>query len=51
LFKLEAQPGGSYRLRAKHSGLCVDVASSTNGEIVRQQSCHTGAGQQWKLVQ
>jgi len=43
--------GGYYRLTAKHSGRCLDVAgvSTSNGANVQQWECHGGDNQKWKI--
>lgn len=40
------------KIRAKHSGKCLDVegASRANGAKVIQWDCHGGANQKWRLV-
>jgi hypothetical protein len=41
---------GHYRIRARHSGLVLQVASSASGADITQQSDNGGAAQQWRLV-
>jgi hypothetical protein len=45
-------PGRSYRLIAKHSGMCMDVAGSGMGNSanVHQWNCHGGNNQLWKFT-
>ncbi|ANZ41150.1 cellulose-binding protein [Lentzea guizhouensis] len=42
--------GGYYRLRARHSGLVMQVASSSTGADVTQQPDTGATGQQWRVV-
>lgn len=43
---------GIYTLKAKHSGLCADVAASgtQDGANVAQWSCHGGNNQRWQFI-
>ena len=45
-------PSGYYKVIAKHSGKCLDVAgvSTADGAKVQQWSCTGGNNQRWKLV-
>ncbi len=42
--------GGYYRVRARHSGLVLQVASSSSGADVTQQADTNATGQQWQVV-
>lgn len=44
--------GAYYRLVARHSGRCLDINafSQADGAQVIQYECHSGANQQWRLV-
>ena len=42
--------GGYYRIRARHSGLVLQVASSSTGADVTQQPDSNATGQQWRAV-
>jgi pimeloyl-ACP methyl ester carboxylesterase len=42
--------GGYYRIRARHSGLVLQVASSTSGADITQQPDSNAASQQWQVV-
>jgi alpha-L-fucosidase 2 len=42
--------GGYYRIRARHSGLVLQVASNSSGADITQQSDSGATSQQWRLV-
>jgi poly(3-hydroxybutyrate) depolymerase len=42
--------GGYYRIRARHSGLVLQVASSASGADITQQPDGNSASQQWRVV-
>jgi alpha-L-fucosidase 2 len=42
--------GGYYRVRARHSGLVLQVASSSSGADITQQTDTGAASQQWRVV-
>jgi alpha-L-fucosidase 2 len=42
--------GGYYRVRARHSGLVLQVANSTSGTDVTQQTDTNATAQQWRVV-
>jgi len=42
--------GGYYRVRARHSGLVLQVASSSTGADVTQQTDTNATAQQWRVV-
>ncbi|GIF78518.1 hypothetical protein Asi02nite_80360 [Asanoa siamensis] len=42
---------GHYRVRARHSGLVLQVASNSNGTDITQQPDTNAANQQWRLVE
>ncbi len=42
--------GGYYRVRARHSGLVLQVASSSTGADITQQPDTGATGQQWRVV-
>ncbi len=42
--------GGYYRVRARHSGLVLQVASSSSGADVTQQTDTGATSQQWQVV-
>ncbi|HYQ64851.1 MAG TPA: ThuA domain-containing protein [Actinophytocola sp.] len=42
--------GGYYRVRARHSGLVLQVASSNNGADITQQTDTAAASQQWSVL-
>jgi type 1 glutamine amidotransferase len=42
--------GGYYRVRARHSGLVLQVASSASGADIAQQQDANSAAQQWRVV-
>ncbi|HEX7308379.1 glycoside hydrolase family 2 TIM barrel-domain containing protein [Lentzea sp.] len=42
--------GGFYRIRARHSGLVLQVASSSSGADITQQTDTGSAAQQWQVV-
>jgi alpha-L-fucosidase 2 len=42
--------GGYYRIRARHSGLVLQVANSSSGTDVAQQADTNGVAQQWRVV-
>jgi beta-galactosidase len=42
--------GGYYRIRARHSGLVLQVASSSTGADISQQPDSNAASQQWRVV-
>jgi beta-galactosidase len=41
---------GYYRIRARHSGLVLQVASSSTGADISQQPDSNAASQQWRVV-
>jgi alpha-L-fucosidase 2 len=41
---------GYYRVRARHSGLVLQVASSSSGADISQQSDTNATSQQWRVV-
>jgi poly(3-hydroxybutyrate) depolymerase len=43
--------GGYYRVRARHSGLVLQVANSSNGADITQQPDTNAASQQWQVVE
>jgi endo-1,4-beta-xylanase len=43
--------GGYYRIRARHSGLVLQVASSSGGADITQQPDNNAASQQWRAVE
>lgn len=50
-FLVESVGGGYYRIRARHSGKCLDVAgwSGSAGTGLQQWECHGGANQQFAI--
>ncbi|WP_371872261.1 RICIN domain-containing protein [Phytohabitans houttuyneae] len=50
-FDFLASDGGHYRIRARHSGLVLQVASNSTGANITQQSDTNAASQQWRLVE
>ncbi|MFD8498910.1 RICIN domain-containing protein [Amycolatopsis sp. NPDC059657] len=42
--------GGYYRIKARHSGLVLQVASSNSGADISQQPDSNATGQQWRVV-
>jgi alpha-L-fucosidase 2 len=42
--------GGYYRIRARHSGLVLQVASSSSGADITQQADTNATSQQWQVV-
>ncbi|HYQ64855.1 RICIN domain-containing protein, partial [Actinophytocola sp.] len=42
--------GGFYRVRARHSGLVLQVASSSSGADITQQADSNATTQQWRVV-
>jgi beta-galactosidase len=42
--------GGFYRIRARHSGLVLQVAGTGSGADITQQPDANAAGQQWRVV-
>jgi hypothetical protein len=42
--------GGFFRIRARHSGLVLQVASSSTGADITQQPDSNAASQQWRVV-
>jgi alpha-L-fucosidase 2 len=42
--------GGYYRVRARHSGLVLQVANSTSGTDITQQADSNATAQQWRVV-
>ncbi|WP_346127916.1 RICIN domain-containing protein [Lentzea roselyniae] len=42
--------GGYYRIRARHSGLVLQVASNSTGADITQQSDTNSPSQQWQVV-
>ena len=42
--------GGYYRVRARHSGLVLQVANSNSGTDITQQPDTNAAAQQWRVV-
>jgi alpha-L-fucosidase 2 len=42
--------GGYYRIRARHSGMVLQVASSASGADITQQPDTNATGQQWQVV-
>ncbi len=42
--------GGYYRIRARHSGLVLQVASSSSGADITQQPDSNAASQQWRAL-
>jgi poly(3-hydroxybutyrate) depolymerase len=42
--------GGFYRIRVRHSGLVLQVASNSTGADISQQSDGNAASQQWRVV-
>lgn len=42
--------GGHYRIRARHSGLVLQVASSSSGADITQQTDTGATAQQWQVV-
>jgi endo-1,4-beta-xylanase len=49
-FDFLASGEGYYRIRARHSGLVLQVANSTSGADVTQQPDSNAASQQWRVV-
>jgi poly(3-hydroxybutyrate) depolymerase len=49
-FDFLASAGGYYRIRARHSGLVLQVAGSGSGADITQQPDGDAAGQQWTVV-
>ena len=45
------ETGGVTRLRAKHSGRCLDLTgwSQADGVQIEQWDCHDGENQRWSL--
>lgn len=43
---------GAHRIKAKHSGKCMDVAGvdRNNGANIHQWDCHDGGNQKWRFV-
>jgi alpha-L-fucosidase 2 len=41
---------GFYRIRARHSGLVLQVASNSSGADITQQATTTATSQQWRVV-
>jgi endo-1,4-beta-xylanase len=45
------QPGGEYyRIRARHSGLALQVAGTSSGADITQQPDTSAASQQWQVI-
>jgi glucosylceramidase len=46
-------PSGSYALKARHSGKCLEVpgGTSSNGTRLRQASCHGATAQALRLIE
>jgi poly(3-hydroxybutyrate) depolymerase len=42
--------GGYYRIRARHSGMVLQVASSSSGANITQQADSNATSQQWRVV-
>ncbi|MDG4828223.1 glycoside hydrolase N-terminal domain-containing protein [Solwaraspora sp. WMMD1047] len=42
--------GGHYRIRARHSGLVLQVAGNSTGADITQQPASTATSQQWRVV-
>jgi alpha-L-fucosidase 2 len=49
-FDFVVADGGHYRIRARHSGLVLQVASSSTGANITQQPDTNATGQQWRVV-
>jgi hypothetical protein len=51
LAKLYQNPG-SYSIRVRQSGKCIDVpgGQSSDGVLMQQFSCHGGLNQLWRLA-
>jgi hypothetical protein len=49
-FELVASDASSYRIRARHSGLVLQIASNSSGADITQQPDTNAASQQWRIV-
>ncbi len=49
-FDFVASDGGYHRIRARHSGLVLQVASSSSGADITQQPDTNATSQQWRVV-
>ncbi|TDC61241.1 glycoside hydrolase family 95 protein [Micromonospora sp. KC207] len=50
-FEFLPSDGGYYRIRARHSGLVLQIASNSSGADINQQPDTNAASQQWRLVE
>jgi poly(3-hydroxybutyrate) depolymerase len=49
-FDFVSSGGGLYRIRARHSGLVLQVANSSSGSDITQQPDTNAASQQWRVT-